>query len=296
MNVSKLFWGVAILLLGVIFLGVNIGLLPAGIWETLWQFWPLLLVFWGIAILFSRGEKGGWFIAIISILIIALVGTYIWWNSDSISHNRETKIISEELSSGTQEARIIVRYGAAELKIKGGSDKMVSGQIDSYSLPDIVREEKDGKPEITIDQLVRGPRLWGDRGKNNLLDLMLSSQVSYDIALNTGASKMNLDLSNVRLGNLDIDCGASSGDITIGRKQAKSKVTIDSGASSFVIKIPKDYGIRVKNESGLTSTNFSDIGLEKIDDYYKNTSYDATQNQVDLGLHTGASSVKLELY
>ncbi|OGD62736.1 hypothetical protein A2215_02365 [Candidatus Berkelbacteria bacterium RIFOXYA2_FULL_43_10] len=296
MNVSKLFWGITILLLGMVFLGVNIGLLPTGIWETLWQFWPLLLVFWGVAILFSRGEKGGWFIAIISILIITLVGTYIWWNSDSISHNRETKIVSEELLRGTQEAKLTVKFGAAELKMQGGSDKLVSGQIDSYSLPDVAREEVNGKPEIVIDQLVRGPRLWGDRGKNNILDLMLSSQVSYDIVLNTGASKINLDLSDVRLGNLDIDCGASSGDITIGRKQAKSKVTIDSGASSFIIKIPKDYGIRVKNDSGLTSNNFSDVGLEKKDDYLMNSSYLTSENQVDLELRTGASSIKIELY
>jgi hypothetical protein len=296
MNLSKLFWGIAILVLGVVFLGINIGLLPSGVWETLWRFWPVLLVFWGLALLFSRGEKGGWFIAIISAIVIILVGSYVWWNSDSISHNRETKIIAEELTSGAQEAKLVVKYGVAELKIKGGSEKLISGQVDSYSLPDVSREENDGVPTITINQLVRGPRLWGDRGKNNVLDLALSSQLSYDIVINTGASKFDLDLTDVRLNNLDIDCGASSGDVTIGRKQVKSKVTINSGASSFTIKIPKEFGVRVKNDSGLTSNNFSSIGLEKRDDYYKNSSYETAQNQIDLEFRMGASSVNIELY
>ncbi len=58
---SRWFVGVALLLLGVYFLGVNFGLWPNGfgrwvgsLWDLIWRFWPLLLIYLGWQMVASK--------------------------------------------------------------------------------------------------------------------------------------------------------------------------------------------------------------------------------------------------
>jgi len=43
-------WGVFLLFLGIIFLLQTTGVLPWGLWGTLWHFWPALLIAIGLGI------------------------------------------------------------------------------------------------------------------------------------------------------------------------------------------------------------------------------------------------------
>jgi hypothetical protein len=44
--------------LGAIFLLRNFDLLPPDIWENIWNFWPLILIIWGIQLLFGKSWFG----------------------------------------------------------------------------------------------------------------------------------------------------------------------------------------------------------------------------------------------
>lgn len=50
-----MFIGVLLVILGVVFLGENMGWLPGGAWQIIW---PLLLVALGISMMFKRSGHG----------------------------------------------------------------------------------------------------------------------------------------------------------------------------------------------------------------------------------------------
>ncbi len=62
-------WGIFLLFLGIVFLLQNIGILPWGLWGTLWRFWPVLIIILGLGILLRR--RNVW---LVSLLVLAILG------------------------------------------------------------------------------------------------------------------------------------------------------------------------------------------------------------------------------
>jgi hypothetical protein len=67
--VSAPVWGIFLLFLGIVFLLQTSGILPWGLWGTLWRFWPVLIIIIGIGILL-RGRN----VWLVSLLILAILG------------------------------------------------------------------------------------------------------------------------------------------------------------------------------------------------------------------------------
>ena len=277
----------------------NLGLIPSGFWNQLWRLWPLALIILGAGFIFSKEKRSGWFLASIIVLVLVLSGSLIWWSHDVSGTNqtRSQTIVSENYYSEASSLEVNINYGAADLRVSETSDsKAIVGTIDSFGEPSVTKEIKDGKEKIIINQLKEGPRLWGVSNTKNKLDFKINDKVPLDLIINTGASKFDLNLENINLNKLNINCGASSGNIKIGQSKKEINVTIKSGASNFNLSLPKDAGLNINNKSGLSSTNFGDIGLNRNDKNYKSENYDSAMQKINLSFETGASSIKIDQY
>lgn len=72
------FGAIFLLIIGVILLFNNFGVLPWGIWETLWKFWPLILIFGGLEALFGKNWISRFVIGILALVtLLAIVGTVV---------------------------------------------------------------------------------------------------------------------------------------------------------------------------------------------------------------------------
>jgi len=60
--------GIFLLFLGVVFLLQTLDVLPWKLWNTLWRFWPVLLINGGLSILFRRFNT--W---LVSLLLLAIL-------------------------------------------------------------------------------------------------------------------------------------------------------------------------------------------------------------------------------
>ncbi len=68
-GISAAIWGVFLVFLGVIFLLQTLNILPWGLWEILWRFWPVLLIIIGLSIVFRH--RNVWLVSLIILAILA---------------------------------------------------------------------------------------------------------------------------------------------------------------------------------------------------------------------------------
>jgi hypothetical protein len=52
-----MFFGIAIVLIGVVFLLQNLGFISASIWQVIW---PIMIILFGFSILFKKSSCCGW--------------------------------------------------------------------------------------------------------------------------------------------------------------------------------------------------------------------------------------------
>jgi len=75
--ISVSIWGIFLLFLGIIFLLQTLDILPWGLWETLWRFWPALVIITGLDILLRRCNA--WLVSLlVSVILGACLGIAIW--------------------------------------------------------------------------------------------------------------------------------------------------------------------------------------------------------------------------
>lgn len=297
MNSSKFFWGIVIIIFGLLFLADNMGLVPASFWSNLWQYWPIALIILGAGFMVGREKRSGWFLLSLVMIIFFIIGSAVWYLKDNNNSALIKTEISEIINNDVNKGEIEVRLGASNLNISSSSSSyLVEGTIDSFGTPTVSRDTKNGIERVVINQLSEGPRLWGGKKNENQIDLKLTEKISLSIIIKTGASKLDLDFSNTKLDNLEIDSGASSSQIKIGGESREVDVHIKSGASSFNISLPEDAGLKITNNSGLSSNNFEKIGLKKDGKIYMSEKYDQTAQKITMILDTGVSSINIELY
>jgi hypothetical protein len=99
----------------------------------------------------------------------------------------------------------------------------------------------------------------------------------------------------VRLTDLTVKAGASSSVITLGSKQVDLNVNIDSGASSTLLRIPKDSGVTLNFEGGLSSRVFDDL-QEVSDGRYRSQNYETATNRITIDADAGMASFRIERY
>ena len=50
MSYRKIFWGVMLVLIGILFILKNTGVIYFD-WQTIWRIWPIILILWGISLI-----------------------------------------------------------------------------------------------------------------------------------------------------------------------------------------------------------------------------------------------------
>jgi hypothetical protein len=128
--------------------------------------------------------------------------------------------------------------------------------------------------------------------RTNYIDL--GDKLIWSINLSTGASDSKLDLRNRSISELSVDMGAGSAELNLGSKSPLTVVTIDGGASDIRIIVPKDSGIDVETDSGLSSNNFDSVSLSPIGEgKYVSDGYSSAANKIKINISTGMSNITL---
>lgn len=294
-NLGRIFFGLFILFLGLAILARSLGLINFQINFT-WEFvFAFLLIFSGLSIISLRGWLGA-LVGIFLVLVVAgLVLIMVFGKIGDYNFNPGQENFTENINiskdANAESAVIKLKTGACDLKIKGGSDALLSGKYESNFL-NLNSDSSliDNIQEINLN--TSGQWQWGTGIKLNNFDFSLNDQLPIDLFLETGASKMAINLTDIRVGKAVINTGVSDLTLNLSDSVDDASYLIKGGVSNIHIIIPESLGIKLRLESGLSSKNL--VNFKILDEkHFESANYSEALRKANIELDLGLSNLDI---
>ena len=312
MSYRKIFWGVVLVMIGILFILKNVGVIFFD-WFSFWRLWPLVLILWGISLIpvkdylkliFSVAAIG------LSVLLVSRYDKtgYYDFGWDNKNHRFEKNWSDNKWSEGTAEQELFQSYDSVIQRVKLNLDAAAGDfRLDSVTEPDkLLTFEKKGNignysmtsegdsADRVINLKIEDSKV-KFRNKGMRVKLGLNPKPVWDFDFDIGAASIDFDLSNYKVGKLSIDGGASSIEMKLGDLNDLTEVDINAGASSIDIQIPESSGAELRTETVLSSRNFE--GFKKIEDgLFRTDNFEKATKKITISIDAGVSSVDVNRY
>lgn len=270
MKTRNVFWGVIILLVGVLLLMNTFGILPFSVWEI---FWPVMLILAGL-----------WF----------LLG------SKFVKSSRETISFSQPLEN-TERAEIEFHHGAGELNISAlGSDNhelLLDGTFGGGMEHEI--SQRSGLTWLKLRAPVESfPFGAFPHREGYHWDLALSQHVPLQLQLKTGANKSLLNLQDLNVSDLKLETGASDTEVILPGQTNHVRFTVQSGAAAVNIRVPQGVAARIRISGALMGgdvdqNRFPLSESEPGRKVYQSPDYDSSPQQAEILVDAGVGSINI---
>jgi len=260
---GNLFWGIVLILLAALLLASQQGWIKGDIFG---YFWPVVVI---------------------------LVG--VWLLTGAIGRGRSTpraQTLSIPLASA-RSARIKLDHGAGRLNIQAGA---ASTEV----LNAAFGAEVENSARLEGDQLKvklrTSQHFWAwYPGESLDWDIRLNSEIPLSLKIDSGASSSTLDLTTLKVVDLDIDTGASSTEVSLPANAGNTRVDIDSGAASLKLHVPAGVAARIQVKTGVASVNVDLSRFPRQDGgIYQSVDYATAANRADITIDTGVGSVDVK--
>ena len=260
MRRDSIFWGSALILAGILLF-----LQAEGIIRNVFQyFWPLALIL-----------VGGWII----------LGVY-WKPTDS-----SVETFSIPLG-GAQSVSYHFSHGAGQLEISGGAPE---GQ----ALVGTSAAGMNQRSQLNGDRLdVRveaGPSFVPFLGPSQgAWRFQLARNIPVRLTVESGASFMNIDLTEVQATRFDLKTGASSTNVTMPAHGASS-LDVESGAASLNIRVPEAAAARIRVKDSVMTLNVDTNRFPRLDSrIYQSPNFDTATDRSEINIESGLGSVSVK--
>lgn len=286
MNRHNLFWGLALLVLGLLLLADNLGLLGGvNVWAI---FWPLALIALGVRILWrSTDHRDAWTTRSAGDTSLRTA------DSPSIPAGRRAGEAVRLPLQGARRATLHFHHGAGELRLDAAAapDELLSGIFEGG----LDHRLSGGPDEVTVDLSVPAGTLTPldfNGGLNWTLGVNPVIPLALDMEL--GASRNRLDLHALQVKDLRLQTGASATEVMLPERAGEVRVVIRAGAASVQLSVPENVSARIHAGGGLSSTQINTARFPQVGPgEYCSPDYEVAANKVDIDVETGLGSVNV---
>lgn len=289
---------------GVILISNSIGALDWRVWLSVFSLWPLLLVAGGLELI-GKGTRTSW----LQVLSSAIVLLGLWYGAFVMPVGSNTWMWPVFSSSST-ESRTFEFFEPVQPGLEGGAATITGavGRItvsDGSALASATGRTFSGEPtfdvstsgrraRVKIESDSAGPVIFG--ASDPFLDVELDRNLVWDLSIESGASEMDADLSNLAVSGLLVKSGVSQASVRLGRSLDREvQVTFESGVSSLSIRVPEDVPVRIERQSGISSSNI-DSGLKKVSDGWESPDFADAHARYVILLKSGISDLRVIRY
>lgn len=250
------FWGVLLIVVGVLFLADSMGFIDVDIWGA----------FWALAIM----GAGLW-------LLLRFTFTRDLKDTGSVNVPLE----------GASKAKITLRHGAGRLSVTGGAEagEAMSGTYHGRLThkTKLVGDTLEVKArEETWMFPFAEPRHWS---------LRCSDQVPLSLEVHSGASEAIVDISMLQVTDFLLSAGVGESRVTLPATAGFTKAEITSGVGAIHVRIPDGVAASIRGSGGISSTRVDRNRFPRSGGRYQSPDYDEAENKVELKVSTGVGSV-----
>lgn len=264
--------GVVLILVGIVVYLVIFDILSFSLLQSIAAFWPLGLVFMGIALMLNSR-----LVASIFLVLTVLLGlAYVFGEPGDIM-----PAVMKVADTGIDTMTVDLVYGAGSIEIsKGNEEFLLVNEIRTRGdnpILNTVRNSRHADISIEKAESWSGTDSW---------DIELSSDVLItNISIDYGAADLDMDLRGLAVSELHLTTGASDTEIVF--DNYPTKAYISAGAADIDLRFPKDANVKMAVEGGLTSVD----GIEKDGAWYKR---EGSGNTIEVYVTAGATSINVE--
>lgn len=288
--------GLLLIVLGLIFLLMNYDLLSWDFWRYAIDLWPLLLILGGISLFFRQQIS---FSVVFLVFLLLLIGYSLYAGTGpdrNFQSTASSQLFSVARYAGDQQAKVDVELGGTKLRLRG----VEQATLDDQLLTGSYRWNKGSfgdEPEVRTSRAGDEVRIAIESNKiaqESELELELSDQVRYSLAIEAGAIDGDLDLRKLQVDELKLDTGASRIRLEFGDNGGTTKADISCGASDVTLVVPENVGLRVNFSGVISSSNFMGSSGVLGDKVWVSPNYAEAKTKVDVDIAAAAGSVQLE--
>ena len=117
--------------------------------------------------------------------------------------------------------------------------------------------------------------------------------------METGATSLDADLSDVPVRRLTIKTGASSAKVKLGQVPStatSTDVSIKAGVSSIEVLVPRGAAVRVDTHNGLSATDVDSSFTGMGAGVWQSPGYDSASKTINVNVESGISSISVRTY
>ena len=282
---------ILIMALGVLLLLQTTQVLPWDLWSRLWRFWPVVLIAIGVNVFIGR--RVPWLALLVVVVLLAasvggafaLTGSYQVRNGWAPHHLADL----DEPLGGVTSTEVDIGFGAGELRVTAlpaSSSNLVEGGFEGRGAkPRLDRTGNSADLNIDMEEPVfrhLADTKW---------EIRLSQVPELSLELDGGAARIELDLRELRVTNLDLGMGAAELIVTMPARAGHVEVEISGGAADIDIVVPDGVAARITGDSGFSGLEIDGRRFPRSGAVYESADFASAQNRVDVALHVGAASV-----
>ncbi len=260
MKRDNIFWGVVLIIAGILLF-----LQTQGIIANVFQyFWPLALIL-----------VGGWIIL------------NVYWRPAS----SEVETFSIPLG-GAKSARIKFAHGAGQFAIGGGAP--IGQALAGTTAAGMNRESRlDGdRLEVKVEA---GPSFVPFVGPSGgIWRFQLTQEIPLTLVVESGASSLDMDLSDVLATRVELKTGASSSNVTMPRRGV-SLLDVEAGAASVNIRVPDGIPARIRNKEGVSAISVDTNRFPRLDPgLYQSPGFDTAADRAEINIESGLGAISVK--
>lgn len=291
---------VILIILGLVFLGRELGFFHLNLWDILWRLWPVWLIALGLEIMLGRSTAwGSW---VVVGVVITVVGGAFWLDANvnpQVGSPGEPVAISQPVGPARR-AEVRIDSSVSRLSITSGTaDNLVEGTVTPLEWETIQQDARESGDTLIFTLRSRGDgrlvSLPVSRNRSSAWDLRLSDKVPLDLRVDTGVGDAHIDLARVQLTSLELDTGVGETEVSL-PGEGRYRVDIDSGVGKVTLRLPRGLAVRVHVDQGIGAVRVRGDLAHQSKSTYVSPNFSQAEHRAEIEIDGGIGEIVIDQY